>query len=288
MASTTTTSSQGETKPAHTTKDDGVKEEELAQNNNNATTAPGASKESSDDTPNSSSSPQASSSSSSDSLLPLPTPGDQYQLVPGGSTSSSSTAFADPTNFDIKHPLQNRWTMWYDNPKTKAISKDTWGNFLKEIIEFDTVEDFWGLYNNVVPASALSVGSNYHLFKAGIEPKWEDPANEKGGKWVLSVPASQRRDKLDKLWLYSLLACIGEAFDDDGNEICGVVVSLRRAQDRIALWTRTATKETAVKNIGRTFKQALELPSNSLLGYQCHADSMRRNSSFSNKPRYEV
>ena len=29
------------------------------------------------------------------------------------------------------------------------------------------------LYNNISPASALGQGSNYHLFKEGIEPKWE-------------------------------------------------------------------------------------------------------------------
>ena len=33
------------------------------------------------------------------------------------------------------------------------------------------------LYNNIVPPSHIAVNSNYYLFKKGIKPAWEDPAN---------------------------------------------------------------------------------------------------------------
>lgn len=45
------------------------------------------------------------------------------------------------------------------------------------------------------------------------------------------------------MWV-QLLAMIGEQFDE-GEEICGVVVSVRRAQDKIAIWTKTASNEAA-------------------------------------------
>lgn len=39
----------------------------------------------------------------------------------------------------IKHPLQNKWSLWfYKNDKSKA-----WEDNLLEITAFDTVEDFW-------------------------------------------------------------------------------------------------------------------------------------------------
>lgn len=41
-----------------------------------------------------------------------------------------------------------------------------------------------------------------------------------------------------------LLAMIGEQFDE-GDEICGAVVSVRRSQDKIAIWTKTASNEAA-------------------------------------------
>jgi translation initiation factor 4E len=49
---------------------------------------------------------------------------------------------------------------------------------------------------------------------------------------------------LDQLWLNILLAMIGEQFDE-GDEICGAVASVRARQEKIALWTRTATNKVA-------------------------------------------
>jgi translation initiation factor 4E len=48
-------------------------------------------------------------------------------------------------------------------------------------------------------------------------------------------------------WL-KLLAMIGEQFDE-GDEICGAVVSVRR-QDKIAIWTKTASNEAAQVQCG--------------------------------------
>jgi len=58
---------------------------------------------------------------------------------------------------------------------------------LKHLIEFDTVEDFWSVWNVLIAPSKLATGSNYHMFRTGIEPKWEDPVNARGGKWVATV-----------------------------------------------------------------------------------------------------
>jgi translation initiation factor 4E len=60
---------------------------------------------------------------------------------------------------------------------------------------------FGRVFNNIRPASSLDNGSNYHLFKAGVRPEWEDKANENGGKWVLQFKPMQKRE-LDKAWLY--------------------------------------------------------------------------------------
>ena len=43
-----------------------------------------------------------------------------------------------------------------------------------------------------------------------------------------------------------LLAVIGEQFDGDAsNEICGVVINIRNKQDRLSIWTKTASNESA-------------------------------------------
>jgi translation initiation factor 4E len=106
------------------------------------------------------------------------------------------------------------------------------------------------LYNNIIAPSQLAPGSNYHLFKDGVEPKWEDPANSKGGKWVVSISRSFRQTKLDNMWLWTILACIGEGFDGPEDSVCGVVVSIRKNQeDKISLWIKGGSSET-IKAIG--------------------------------------
>lgn len=40
------------------------------------------------------------------------------------------------------------------------------------------------------------------------------------------------------------MALIGEQFEES-DEICGVVASVRQRQDKLALWTKTATNEAA-------------------------------------------
>lgn len=56
----------------------------------------------------------------------------------------------------------------------------------------NTVEDFWGVWNSAVLPTLLPFGSNYHLFRDGIKPAWEDSANANGGKWVFNIPKPKR------------------------------------------------------------------------------------------------
>lgn len=53
-----------------------------------------------------------------------------------------------------------------------------------------------------------------------------------------------------------MLSLIGETLQDE-DDVCGAVVSVRKAQDRIAIWSATANAEDRQKAIGRGFRQAL-------------------------------
>ncbi|GAB9472520.1 hypothetical protein Gpo141_00009696 [Globisporangium polare] len=190
------------------------------------------------------------------------------------------------SDVSTKHPLQNRWVLWYDNPK-KRHSTETWEENLKNVYAFSTVEDFWCLYNNVLSPTKLAIGSNYHLFKEGIRPMWEDPINAKGGKWIFTN-ARSRKARLDECWLHVMLSLIGETLQDD-DDICGAVVSVRKAQDRIAIWSATADAEDRQRAIGRGFRQALvDFGKNEMLKYQSHADAAASGSSFQNEVMYEA
>lgn len=52
--------------------------------------------------------------------------------------SENKTVLGDPENVTIKHPLQNSWSLWFDNPGKKT-SQSTWGDQLRKVVAFDTV-----------------------------------------------------------------------------------------------------------------------------------------------------
>ena len=48
------------------------------------------------------------------------------------------------------------------------------------------------------------MGTDFHLFKEGIEPKWEDENCANGGKWTYLFPKSRSVGELDEYWLNPL------------------------------------------------------------------------------------
>ena len=42
------------------------------------------------------------------------------------------------------------------------------------------------LYDQIFKPSKLLANADFHLFKAGIEPKWDDPECSAGGKWSIT------------------------------------------------------------------------------------------------------
>lgn len=75
---------------------------------------------------------------------------------------------------------------------------------MRKVVSFASVEEFWGLYNNIVPPSQLPGKANYYLFKDGIMPAWEDAQNKDGGKWSIQFPREKSKSVVDKMWLYTV------------------------------------------------------------------------------------
>lgn len=184
-------------------------------------------------------------------------------------------------------PLHHKWVLWFDNPRL-APEGTTWRENLKECGTFDSVEKFWEIFNNVKPASQLATNGNYHIFREGIEPMWEDKGNVKGGKFVLTIPKKDSKEgKCDEWWLYTVLAVIGETMDKGGDELCGTVVSIRKSQDRVALWLKSCNPEPCME-IGERWKKALEVSNKTKLKYQSHKDAAASGRSFKNEVLFEV
>lgn len=154
--------------------------------------------------------------------------------------------------------------------------------------------------NNITPTSELALKSDYHLFKKGVRPEWEDPQNKHGGKWAYGFK-DKRTVPIDELWLHTMLAAIGETLEeDDDGEVMGVVVNVRKGFYRIGLWTRTVGKSVpgggdgdvaggkgrspekgkeVLMGIGKRFKEVLRLRDNEVVEFSGHTDSAHSGSS---------
>ncbi|CAI5439700.1 unnamed protein product [Caenorhabditis angaria] len=217
------------------------------------------------------------------------------------STNKEPSDQGTSTEIEAKHPLQNRWALWY----LKTEKDKDWEDCLKMLALFDTVEDFWALQNHIQSAGELPRGSDYYMFKEGIRPMWEDVNNVQGGRWIIKKrisktihvkkrvivtkgePPETRKKNLDHLWLELLLAIVGEQFEDYGEFICGAALNVRGKGDKVSLWTRDATKDDVNLRIGQIMKEKLSIPDSDTLIYAVNKDSSIRTSSVV-KPRISI
>jgi len=202
--------------------------------------------------------------------------------VPDSNNKEQLTVFHSAENFNVKHPLMNTWTLWFTKPPS-GKGESSWNDLLKEVVTFDSVEEFWGIYNNITKTSDLALKSDYHLFKVGVRPEWEDPQNKDGGKW--SQFKDKRAVQIDELWLHVMLAAIGETLESENDkEIMGVVVNVRKALYRIGLWTKSTgggkngNGREPLMEIGRKFKEVLKL-NKEFVEFSGHTESAHSGSS---------
>lgn len=106
---------------------------------------------------------------------------------------------------------------------------------------------------------------------------------------------------IDEIWLQTMLAAIGETLEDEQDgEVMGVVVNVRKAFFRVGVWTRTVGRsipgrgdgdvsggkgrspekgKEVLANIGKRFKQVLNLPANELVEFSGHTEAANSGSS---------
>ncbi|ODV86886.1 hypothetical protein CANARDRAFT_27248 [[Candida] arabinofermentans NRRL YB-2248] len=188
------------------------------------------------------------------------------------------TILESKEEFNVKHPLNSKWTLWYTKPAVDQ--SESWSDLLKPVVTFDTVEEFWGIYNSIPKVSDLPIKSDYHLFREQIKPEWEDSANSNGGKWTFQFRSKfmeANNIDINQIWTRALLSVIGETIEDDENEVNGVVVNVRKGTYKVCLWTKSC-KEQPLKSIGERFKKVLMLKADSLIEFTSHKESTNSHS----------
>jgi len=141
-----------------------------------------------------------------------------------------------------------------------------------------TAEDFWQLYVHLRrPCDDRPSVCDYHVFREGVRPMWEDEANINGGKWIVRL----RKGVSARFWEDVILAMLGGQFRV-GDEICGAVLSVRYQEDLLSIWNKTADSRRVCMQIRDTLRSVMGLQLDAVMEYKKHTDSMRDNSSYRN------
>jgi len=151
-----------------------------------------------------------------------------------GPTAASEISGVAGADGKALHPLRDEWVFWFRPPISKANGYIEYEKTLHPICTVGTVEDFFGVYAHLKRPSALPLVSDYHLFKKGVRPIWEDDENKRGGKWIVRL----RKGVADRYWEDLLLAIIGDQFAEASEEVCGAVLSVRNGEDILSVWAR--------------------------------------------------
>ncbi|KAI1643138.1 translation initiation factor eIF4e [Daldinia loculata] len=190
------------------------------------------------------------------------------------SMGSISETSAQQASAASTHPLRDTWVFWYRPPITKANGYIEYDKTLHAMMSVKTVEEFWLAYSHLKRPSSLPTVSDYHFFKKGIRPIWEDDENKLGGKWVLRL----KKGVADRYYEDLLMACVGDQFGDEADELCGVVLSMRNGEDVLSIWTRSTGQK--VLKIRETMRRVLNCPPETRIEFKSHDASMQQRSAI--------
>jgi len=136
-------------------------------------------------------------------------------------------------------PLHHQWVFYYEKTSSsvQSLKADKISTTCKPLGSFDTVQGFWGYWNNI-HINKLPVNSQLRLFKSTITTSNDDPANVCGGKMVILFG---KCENISQNWLICLLTMIGEQFGSC-DIICGSVLSIGATKNTISIWIKTNDK----------------------------------------------
>ena len=147
--------------------------------------------------------------------------------------------------------------------KKKNKQLEEFEDNFNQIATFSTAEDFWTIYEHTQKPNSLPRGSQFFLFKENIKPMWEDPKNQNGGRYVLSLKKSEN---CDKIWEELLINYIRTKPDFKVN---GIVLNIRTAEIIFSIWIEKCNN--IMKDcIKQWIKNSLDLPNTLCLLYKDH------------------
>lgn len=132
---------------------------------------------------------------------------------------------SEQTQTQEKHQLQDSWTIWFHK-----MYDNNWGiDSYKNIYTFSTIEDFWSVYNSIIPHMRHGI---LFIMKEGIQPIWEDEQNLSG------CSVSYIADDYENQWRELCIGLISNNLITSDNELNGISCCPKKQNFLLKLWMK--------------------------------------------------
>ena len=163
-----------------------------------------------------------------------------------------------------KTKLENKFSFWYRiddiiqyQLQKQALDKKEYEVQVKKIAEFDTVEDFWGIFQHLRKPDSCRAGIEYFMFKEPIKPMWEDENNKNGGRISIKL----RKEYTTIIWEEMIFALIGGILPKQmKEEINGIVVTSRKEFNTLQIWFKNYDDDL-IADLAQCIRDLLVIPS---------------------------
>ena len=154
-----------------------------------------------------------------------------------------------------KTKLNSKYIFYYrifEEQQSQKITKEEYEKQIKPIAEFDSIEDFWAIFQHLRKPDSCRPGIEFQLFRGNIKPTWEDDNNKNGGK--VSIQLCKGYTTI--IWEEIIFALIGDVLPDNIN---GIVVSTRKEMNILSIWFNNWNEDNN-NNIKKIIRDLLQMP----------------------------
>jgi len=162
----------------------------------------------------------------------------------------------------------------------QTIDSSEYESQVKKIAEFDTIEDFWAIYQHIKKPDNCKQGIEIQMFKENIKPMWEDESNKNGGKLTLKL----NKGYTTIIWEELILGIIGNILPKETSEgINGIVFSSKKESNILQIWFKDYNKKYTGE-LEQCVRDLIQIPNEVPIDIKkfFYDDDIKKGSNYSN------
>ena len=162
----------------------------------------------------------------------------------------------------------------------QTIDSSEYESQVKKIAEFDTIEDFWAIYQHIKKPDNCKQGIEIQMFKENIKPMWEDESNKNGGKLTLKL----NKGYTTIIWEELILGIIGNILPKETSEgINGIIFSSKKESNILQIWFKDYNKKYTGE-LEQCVRDLIQIPNEVPIDIKkfFYDDDIKKGSNYSN------